>query len=135
MLRACYWCACAHPPKSNSINHSFFPLEPKTKPSRFFIEQWHLSSGGTDSPGSPLSSPESSRKVRFWCCGLTLTKHTVWRFLLSTKIPNPKSFNCLQSSFILLLFQFVTRNCCWAASLTAGHCFIVYPHSLHFCLN
>ncbi|XP_034079295.1 protein-methionine sulfoxide oxidase mical3a isoform X5 [Gymnodraco acuticeps] len=38
------------------------PPKPKTKPSRFFIEQWHLSSGGTDSPGSPLSSPESSRK-------------------------------------------------------------------------
>ncbi|KAK1887262.1 Protein-methionine sulfoxide oxidase mical3a [Dissostichus eleginoides] len=38
------------------------PPKPKTKPSRFFIEQWHLSSGVTDSPGSPLSSPESPRK-------------------------------------------------------------------------
>ncbi|KAL3061892.1 hypothetical protein OYC64_009927 [Pagothenia borchgrevinki] len=38
------------------------PPKPKTKPSRFFIEQWHLSSGLTDSPGSPLSSPDSPRK-------------------------------------------------------------------------
>ncbi|XP_056273736.1 protein-methionine sulfoxide oxidase mical3a isoform X5 [Pseudoliparis swirei] len=32
------------------------------KPSRFFLEQWHLSRDPTASPGSPLSSPDSSRK-------------------------------------------------------------------------
>ncbi|XP_056243964.1 protein-methionine sulfoxide oxidase mical3a isoform X22 [Seriola aureovittata] len=36
--------------------------KPKKKPSRFFIEQWYLSRGLTESPGSPLSSPDSSRK-------------------------------------------------------------------------
>ncbi|XP_059190343.1 protein-methionine sulfoxide oxidase mical3a [Centropristis striata] len=38
------------------------PPKPKKKTSRFFLEQWHLSRGLTDSPGSPLSSPDSSRK-------------------------------------------------------------------------
>ncbi|XP_055365611.1 protein-methionine sulfoxide oxidase mical3a isoform X5 [Betta splendens] len=36
------------------------PPKPKEKPSRFFLEQWYTSRGL--SPGSPLSSPESSRK-------------------------------------------------------------------------
>ncbi|GAA6215911.1 protein-methionine sulfoxide oxidase mical3a-like [Lates japonicus] len=35
------------------------PPKPKKKPSRFFLEQWHLSRGLTE---SPLSSPDSSRK-------------------------------------------------------------------------
>ncbi|TNN49551.1 Protein-methionine sulfoxide oxidase mical3a [Liparis tanakae] len=32
------------------------------KPSRFFLEQWHSSRDPNASPGSPLSSPDSSRK-------------------------------------------------------------------------
>ncbi|KAG7214910.1 hypothetical protein INR49_005185 [Caranx melampygus] len=36
--------------------------KPKKKPSRFFIEQWYLSRGLTGNTGSPLSSPDSSRK-------------------------------------------------------------------------
>ncbi|XP_058501693.1 protein-methionine sulfoxide oxidase mical3a isoform X3 [Solea solea] len=36
------------------------PPKPKKKPSRFFLEQWYSSRGV--SPGSPLSSPDSSRK-------------------------------------------------------------------------
>ncbi|XP_075325529.1 protein-methionine sulfoxide oxidase mical3a isoform X13 [Odontesthes bonariensis] len=36
------------------------PPKPKKKPSRFFLEQWYLSR--SLSPGSPLSSPEASRK-------------------------------------------------------------------------
>ncbi|XP_037623021.1 protein-methionine sulfoxide oxidase mical3a isoform X2 [Sebastes umbrosus] len=35
------------------------PPKPKKKPSRFFLDQWHLS---RDLTGSPLSSPHSSRK-------------------------------------------------------------------------
>ncbi|XP_034444194.1 protein-methionine sulfoxide oxidase mical3a isoform X3 [Hippoglossus hippoglossus] len=38
------------------------PPKPKKKPSRFFVEQWHLSRGPTGGPGSPVSSPDSSRK-------------------------------------------------------------------------
>ncbi|XP_049928301.1 protein-methionine sulfoxide oxidase mical3a isoform X5 [Epinephelus moara] len=38
------------------------PPKPKKKPSRFFLEQWHLARGLTEGPGSPLSSPDSSRK-------------------------------------------------------------------------
>ncbi|XP_042351691.1 protein-methionine sulfoxide oxidase mical3a isoform X5 [Plectropomus leopardus] len=38
------------------------PPKPKKKPSRFFLEQWHLSRSLAESPGSPLSSPDSSRK-------------------------------------------------------------------------
>ncbi|XP_040893421.1 protein-methionine sulfoxide oxidase mical3a isoform X2 [Toxotes jaculatrix] len=38
------------------------PPKPKKKPSHFFLEQWYLSRGLTKSPGSPLSSPDSSRK-------------------------------------------------------------------------
>ncbi|XP_075937750.1 protein-methionine sulfoxide oxidase mical3a isoform X1 [Anarhichas minor] len=38
------------------------PPKPKKKPSRFFLEQWHVSRDLTESPGSPLSSPDSSRK-------------------------------------------------------------------------
>ncbi|XP_029289447.1 protein-methionine sulfoxide oxidase mical3a isoform X2 [Cottoperca gobio] len=38
------------------------PPKPKKKTSRFFLEQWHLSHGLTESPGSPLSSPDSCRK-------------------------------------------------------------------------
>ncbi|XP_035012698.1 protein-methionine sulfoxide oxidase mical3a isoform X1 [Hippoglossus stenolepis] len=38
------------------------PPKPKKKPSRFFVEQWHLSRGPTEGPGSPVSSPDSSRK-------------------------------------------------------------------------
>ncbi|XP_044212328.1 protein-methionine sulfoxide oxidase mical3a isoform X3 [Thunnus albacares] len=38
------------------------PPKPKKKPSRFFLEQWHLSRGLAESPGSPLSSPDSCRK-------------------------------------------------------------------------
>ncbi|KAM9853915.1 protein-methionine sulfoxide oxidase mical3a [Aulostomus maculatus] len=38
------------------------PPKPKKKPSRFFLEQWHLSRGITESSGSPLSSPDSCRK-------------------------------------------------------------------------
>ncbi|XP_035521618.1 LOW QUALITY PROTEIN: protein-methionine sulfoxide oxidase mical3a [Morone saxatilis] len=38
------------------------PPKPKKKPSHFFLEQWNLSRGLTESPGSPLSSPDSSRK-------------------------------------------------------------------------
>ncbi|XP_071382358.1 protein-methionine sulfoxide oxidase mical3a [Centroberyx affinis] len=34
--------------------------KPKKKPARFFLEQWHLSRGQTES--SPLSSPDSPRK-------------------------------------------------------------------------
>lgn len=40
-----------------------FPLEPKRKPSRFFIEQWKVSHGLSQSPASPLCSPESPRQV------------------------------------------------------------------------
>ncbi|XP_072241512.1 protein-methionine sulfoxide oxidase mical3a [Leuresthes tenuis] len=36
------------------------PPKPKKKPSRFFLEQWYLSR--SLSPGSPLSSPDASRK-------------------------------------------------------------------------
>uniref|UniRef100_UPI0037E7C7F6 protein-methionine sulfoxide oxidase mical3a isoform X6 n=1 Tax=Semicossyphus pulcher TaxID=241346 RepID=UPI0037E7C7F6 len=36
--------------------------KPKKKPSHFFLEQWKSSRGLTESPGLPLSSPESSRK-------------------------------------------------------------------------
>ncbi|KAM7002839.1 protein-methionine sulfoxide oxidase mical3a isoform 3-T3 [Tautogolabrus adspersus] len=36
--------------------------KPKKKPSRFFLEQWKLSRGLSESPASPLSSPDSSRK-------------------------------------------------------------------------
>ncbi|XP_039665536.1 protein-methionine sulfoxide oxidase mical3a isoform X5 [Perca fluviatilis] len=38
------------------------PPKPKKKPSRFFLEQWHLSRDLSVSPGLPLSSPDSSRK-------------------------------------------------------------------------
>ncbi|KAM9376591.1 protein-methionine sulfoxide oxidase mical3a [Pholidichthys leucotaenia] len=38
------------------------PPKPKKKPSRFFLEQWYLSRGLAASPGSPQSSPDSSRK-------------------------------------------------------------------------
>ncbi|XP_053174674.1 protein-methionine sulfoxide oxidase mical3a [Scomber japonicus] len=38
------------------------PPKPKKKPSRFFLEQWHLSGGLAESRGSPLSSPDSCRK-------------------------------------------------------------------------
>ncbi|KAM6926670.1 protein-methionine sulfoxide oxidase mical3a isoform 4-T4 [Lycodopsis pacificus] len=38
------------------------PPKPKKKPCRFFLEQWHVSRDLTESPGSPLSSPDSSRK-------------------------------------------------------------------------
>lgn len=63
---ACSWYLCA---QSNILfQPSFlFSLEPKRKPSHFFLEQWYLSRGLTESAGSPLSSPESSRKVRIWC--------------------------------------------------------------------
>ncbi|XP_062276120.1 protein-methionine sulfoxide oxidase mical3a [Scomber scombrus] len=40
------------------------PPKPKKKPSRFFLEQWHLSGGLAEVRGSPLSSPDSCRKVR-----------------------------------------------------------------------
>lgn len=39
------------------------PLEPKKKPSRFFIEQWKVSHGLSQSSASPLCSPESPRQV------------------------------------------------------------------------
>ncbi|XP_070762775.1 protein-methionine sulfoxide oxidase mical3a isoform X2 [Enoplosus armatus] len=38
------------------------PPKPKKKPSRFFLEQWNLSRDLTESPGSPLSSTDSSRQ-------------------------------------------------------------------------
>ncbi|XP_031718482.1 protein-methionine sulfoxide oxidase mical3a isoform X17 [Anarrhichthys ocellatus] len=38
------------------------PPKPKKKPSRFSLEQWHVSRDLTESPGSLLSSPDSSRK-------------------------------------------------------------------------
>nr|XP_054589637.1 protein-methionine sulfoxide oxidase mical3a isoform X11 [Nothobranchius furzeri] len=40
------------------------PPKVKKKPSRFLLEQWHLSRGLDGSPASPLSSPDSSRKER-----------------------------------------------------------------------
>ncbi|XP_034391983.1 protein-methionine sulfoxide oxidase mical3a isoform X9 [Cyclopterus lumpus] len=38
------------------------PPKLKKKPSRFFLERWHLSRDPTASPGSPLSSPDFSRQ-------------------------------------------------------------------------
>ncbi|KAM6945983.1 protein-methionine sulfoxide oxidase mical3a [Aplochiton taeniatus] len=36
--------------------------KPKKKPSRYFLEQWHLSRASPRTPESPLSSPEALRK-------------------------------------------------------------------------
>ncbi|XP_057691555.1 protein-methionine sulfoxide oxidase mical3a isoform X1 [Corythoichthys intestinalis] len=38
------------------------PPKPKKKPSRFFLEQWHLSRGLSEHPSLPLSASESCRK-------------------------------------------------------------------------
>lgn len=49
----------------SSFNMSFFfSLEPKKKPSQFFIEQWKLSCGPTEGPSSKPSSHDFPKKVK-----------------------------------------------------------------------
>lgn len=56
-------------------------LEPKKKPSRFFVEQWKLSRGPADCPGSEPSSHDSPQKVRELRCD-SPTENNGWHNVL-----------------------------------------------------
>uniref|UniRef100_A0A3Q1K3W6 F-actin monooxygenase n=1 Tax=Anabas testudineus TaxID=64144 RepID=A0A3Q1K3W6_ANATE len=74
-----------------SFNHCSLSLEPKEKPSRFFLDQWYLSQGLSrgESPGLPLSCPDSSRKVRMYTGGVSSLTEQIANQLQSQEDPKP----------------------------------------------
>ncbi len=77
---------------------SFLTAEPKKKPSRFFMEQWHLARAQSP-PDSPSSPSDTLRQVVTSClegteCGGTNTLHLHMVFLeaaLSLNSTNPST--------------------------------------------
>ncbi|CAB1323041.1 unnamed protein product, partial [Coregonus sp. 'balchen'] len=63
--------------------------QPKKKPSRFFIEQWHLSR--SHSPESPLSSPETLRQryLKMYTGGVSLLADQIANQLQPQEEPKP----------------------------------------------